>query len=72
VRNSPLLQNVLYETEAEAKAAHTVTADFWVCETCLCLFNPRFEEAAYSGQYNNDQSLSLLCIGTTLKRWCAS
>jgi hypothetical protein len=58
VRNSLLLQNVLYETEAEANAAHTVTADFWVCETCLCLFNPRFEEVAYSGQYNNDQSLS--------------
>lgn len=58
VRNSPPLQNVLYESETEAKAARTIDADFLVCETCLSLFNPRFAEAAYSDRYNNDQSRS--------------
>jgi len=58
VKNSPMLQNVLYETAELARAAPTVTADFWGCENCLFLFNPGFVEPSYSGEYNNDQSLS--------------
>lgn len=58
VKNSPLLQNVLHETETLAKAAPTVDADFWACTNCQSLFNPSFSEAEYSDEYNNDQSLS--------------
>ncbi len=58
VKNSPSLQNVLYETQTLAENAHTVEAEFLACENCSLLFNPRFVEAPYSRKYNNDQSLS--------------
>lgn len=58
VRNSPSLQNVLYESEASAQQASRCEADFWVCTHCLLLFNPAFQDQPYSATYNNDQSFS--------------
>jgi len=58
LRNSPRLQNVLYDSAAAAQAVEATDALFWVCESCLYLFNPGFREAEYSAEYNNDQSHS--------------
>jgi hypothetical protein len=58
VKNSPGLQNVLYESEESARRAPRADAEFWLCEECLLLFNARFEEQHYSTAYNNDQSSS--------------
>jgi 2-polyprenyl-3-methyl-5-hydroxy-6-metoxy-1,4-benzoquinol methylase len=58
VRNSPGLQNVLYDSEEAARSAPNSDADFWLCEECLLLFNASFEEQHYSTAYNNDQSSS--------------
>jgi hypothetical protein len=58
VKNSPLLQNVLYESELQALSVETVDADFFVCSHCNFLFNPGFKEAPYDKTYNNDQQHS--------------
>jgi methyltransferase family protein/C-methyltransferase-like protein len=58
VRNSPGLQNVLYDSEASARNAPVVDTGFWLCTDCLFLFNPHFESQSYSSAYNNDQSFS--------------
>lgn len=58
VRNSPALQNVLYDTADAAKGVEVFDTEFLVCEDCFFLFNPNFKEEPYSGTYNNDQSYS--------------
>lgn len=58
LRNSPGLQNVLYSSAEAAGNATAVSAEFWICERCLALFNPQFLECEYSTEYNNDQSHS--------------
>src|SRR6202171_383640 len=58
VRNSPFFQNVLSDDIVSAKGVPVVDSEVWVCMSCLCLFNPKFNEEKYSIQYNNDQSMS--------------
>jgi hypothetical protein len=58
VRNSPFFQNVLSDDIVSAKGVPVVDSEFWLCMSCLCLFNPKFNEEKYSIQYNNDQSMS--------------
>ena len=60
IDNSPCLQNVLYRSRSDAQHTQTVNARFFVCESCVYLFNPDFsvKETHYDLDYNNDQSRS--------------
>lgn len=58
VKNSPLLQNVLFESESAAVNVEVVDAEYFVCNNCNLLFNPLFQEALYDVNYNNDQQHS--------------
>ena len=60
LKNSPLLQNVLFETEAEAKAIERVNVNFMFCKDCRFVFNPQFQESKvdYTEKYNNNQMAS--------------
>lgn len=61
IQNSPYLQNVLYASYEEARQAPVANAEFYLCKTCLYLFNPSFNwnNIQYNDQYNNDQNHSL-------------
>jgi hypothetical protein len=75
VKDGPRLQNVLYDSEKSARHVSVVSAEFWVCESCLFLFNPTFENQRYSVEYNNDQSFSgvyrehLVSVGEFLEKY---
>ncbi|MBZ6068041.1 methyltransferase domain-containing protein [Aeromonas schubertii] len=58
--NSPILQNVLYDSESEAITCNRIAVDFYYCNSCCYLFNPSFREddIAYDARYNNDQMSS--------------
>ncbi len=60
LKNSPLLQNVLFQTEAEAKSIERVNVDFIYCPECHFVFNPQFQESKvdYTEKYNNNQLAS--------------
>lgn len=60
LRNSPLLQNVLFQTENEAKAIERVNVNFMYCSNCHFVFNPQFHESKvdYTEKYNNNQMAS--------------
>jgi len=60
LKNSPLLQNVLFETETEAKAIERVNVNFMYCPDCHFVFNPQFHESEvdYTEKYNNNQLAS--------------
>ena len=60
LKNSPLLQNVLFETEAKAKAIERVNVNFIFCKDCRFVFNPQFHESKvdYTEKYNNNQMAS--------------
>ena len=60
LKNSPLLQNVLFETEAEAKSIERVNVNFMFCQNCRFVFNPEFHESKidYTEKYNNNQMAS--------------
>ena len=57
LKNSTLLQNVLFLTEEEAKKARHVDVDFLYCRACHFVFNPEFleSEIRYTKEYNNNQ-----------------
>ena len=60
LKNSPLLQNVLFDTENEAKAIERVDVNFMYCSSCHFVFNPQFHESKidYTEKYNNNQMAS--------------
>ena len=60
LKNSPLLQNVLFDTEYEAKAIERVDVNFIYCSSCHFVFNPQFQESKidYTEKYNNNQMTS--------------
>ncbi|MBK9578065.1 MAG: methyltransferase domain-containing protein [Fibrobacterota bacterium] len=60
LRNSPRLQNVLFDSEGQAKAVAHGDYDFRLCPTCVHGFNPGFqsEDIEYDTDYDNDQSAS--------------
>ena len=60
LKNSPILQNVLFETEVEAKAIERFNVNFMLCPYCRFVFNPEFHEAKveYTEKYNNNQMAS--------------
>ena len=60
IKNSPCLQNVLYRSYDEAIKVSTIDANFYICDSCVYLFNPDFmvNEVDYDAEYNNDQSHS--------------
>lgn len=60
LKNSPLLQNVLFQTETEAKAIEHVNVNFMYCPNCHFVFNPQFHESKvdYTEKYNNNQLAS--------------
>jgi len=75
LRNSPILQNVLYDSREAARNTPVLDAAFWLCNNCFFLFNPGFHGASYNKTYNNDQSFSgvyrehLCDVATLLKRY---
>lgn len=58
--NSPILQNVLYDSEDEATSCNRISVDFYYCSSCCYLFNPSFcaDDIVYDARYNNDQMSS--------------
>ncbi len=60
LKNAPLLLNILFATEEEAKTTERVNIDFRYCPSCHFVFNPEFCEAKvhYSKNYNNNQLAS--------------
>lgn len=60
LKNSPVLQNVLFETEKEAKEIERVNVKFMYCSGCHFVFNPQFYESKidYTEKYNNNQMSS--------------
>ena len=60
LKNSPLLQNVLFETEDAAKSIERVNVNFMYCQNCRFVFNPQFHESKidYTEKYNNNQMAS--------------
>lgn len=58
--NSPILQNVLYDSEEEAMSCNRIAVDFYYCNSCCYLFNPSFcaDDIVYDARYNNDQMSS--------------
>ncbi len=61
LRNSPILQNVLYESETDAFAAEKVDVNFIYCSDCHFVFNPEFHESKvdYNEKYDNNQLASM-------------
>jgi len=57
LRNSPLLQNVLFDTARAARAVETVDIPFHYCGACHLVFNPQFRavDIDYESGYDNDQ-----------------
>lgn len=60
LKNSPILQNVLFKTENEAKTIERVNVAYMYCPECHFVFNPQFHESKvdYTEQYNNNQLAS--------------
>jgi len=60
VMRSPILQNVLYASRDEARAARRVDAPFHYCPACHFVFNPEFQEDSvrYDPGYDNNQLAS--------------
>ena len=58
LHDAPLLQNVFFSRQEEARGAARESHTFVHCETCDLAFNPTFREGAvrYDGRYDNDQS----------------
>lgn len=58
--NSPILQNVLYDSESEAITCNRIAVDFYYCKSCCYVFNPSFcaDDIVYDARYNNDQMSS--------------
>ena len=58
--NSPILQNILYNSEDEAITCNRIAVDFYYCSSCCYLFNPSFcaDDIVYDAKYNNDQMSS--------------
>lgn len=60
LRNAPRLQNVLFDSESDAKSVARGDYGFEFCPRCIHGFNPRFQadEIEYDTSYDNDQSAS--------------
>lgn len=60
LRDSPLLQNVLYDNRTAALDAERGDCPIHYCAACHFAFNPKFVayRIHYDSQYNNDQSAS--------------
>jgi SAM-dependent methyltransferase len=60
LKNSPILQNVLFDTENEARKIERVDVNFVYCSSCHFVFNPEFQESKvdYTENYNNNQMAS--------------
>lgn len=60
LKNSPILQNILFLTQEHAKSANKIDVNFEYCSHCHFVFNAEFEDdkVEYSEKYDNSQLAS--------------